>query len=466
VSLPFSQSLPWREPIDALVSLGDAHGVLAFVGGGTHPTARWSYLLHEPVQVHQWREGMTGGPFDGLMARLEHTGISPDPQLGPFQGGWAGLLSYELGRAFERLPWPSENGALPLRPATGTWPDVWLGLYDTLAIFDAHQKTCVVVSWGLDENGQPNRTYAHQRVSVLVDLLNQQKPKPIGQPSKGLQPMAQREAAETSIARAVDYIHSGDIFQANISIRFGGRLGEGDRPLDLFERLVGRHPSPFATFLSLGDRAVVSHSPERFLSRTASGQLETRPIKGTSPRHGDPQIDADNATRLQASVKDRAENLMIVDLMRNDLARVCLAGSVKVPRLCALESFSTVHHLVSDVVGQQCEGQSFFDALAASFPPGSITGAPKVRAMEIIAELEGEPRGPWCGSMIRVGFDGAADSSVLIRTAVCERGPKGWSIQARAGAGIVADSVPKSEYEEMLVKARALRVAALNEESP
>jgi para-aminobenzoate synthetase component 1 len=162
---------------------------------------------------------------------------------------------------------------------------------------------------------------------------------------------------------------------------------------------------------------------------------------------------------LQSSAKDRAENLMIVDLMRNDLARVCLPGSVRVPRLCELESFSAVHHLVSDVQGQQRPGLGFFDALRASFPPGSITGAPKVRAMEIISELEAEPRGPWCGSMIRVGFDGAADSNVLIRTAACQNRGDLWQIDARAGAGIVADSLPGLEYEEMLVKARALRQA-------
>jgi para-aminobenzoate synthetase component 1 len=163
---------------------------------------------------------------------------------------------------------------------------------------------------------------------------------------------------------------------------------------------------------------------------------------------------------LLKSAKDHAENLMIVDLMRNDMARVCLAGSVKVPRLCALESFSTVHHLVSEIVGQQKPGLGFFDALKSCFPPGSITGAPKIRAMEIICELENEPRGPWCGSMIRVGFDGGADSNVLIRTAACYLQDGLWHVDARAGAGIIADSDPAQEYDEILMKARALRVAA------
>ena len=434
-------------------------GTLGFIGGGTHPLARWSYLMEAPVVIHRWREGDRAGPFDGLQAKLESLALKLDPDLGPFQGGWAGLLSYELGRAFEDLPWP--QGAM--RPVDGAWPDVWLGLYDTVAVFDAPARRAFIVSWGLDESGAPNETLAQTKAQALAKKLDQVSVAKTNVAGTALVEAHARTAAETAIARAVSYIHAGDIFQANISIRFSGQLEQGDTPLGLFERLFARHPSPFATFLSLGDVAVVSHSPERFLSRTASGQLETRPIKGTMPRHIDPDVDAANARSLQSSVKDRAENLMIVDLMRNDLSRVCLAGSVKVPRLCALESFSTVHHLVSDVIGQQKPGLNFFDALTASFPPGSITGAPKVRAMEIIAELEGEPRGPWCGSMIRVGFDGSADSSVLIRTAACERVDDIWTITARAGAGIIADSEPNLEYDEMQVKASALRVAARND---
>jgi para-aminobenzoate synthetase component I len=414
--------------------------------------ARWSCLMQAPIKVHLWQEGDAGHPFAGLQDSLDTLALTPLPDLGPFQGGWAGLLSYELGRAFERLPW-SEGDK---RPENGVWPDVWLGLYDTVAVFDAHEKRAFIVSWGIGGSAR----LAQTKAQALAQKLNQIPTAANIAAGQTLTPTRARDVAQNAIARAVRYIHGGDIFQANISIRFSGVLPAGDTPLGLFQRLVSRHPSPFATFLSLGDKAVVSHSPERFLSRTAGGQLETRPIKGTAPRSPDPIKDAAFANALEASIKDRAENLMIVDLMRNDLSRVCLPGTVKVPRLCALESFSTVHHLVSDVLGQQKPGLGFFDALAASFPPGSITGAPKVRAMEIITELEGEPRGPWCGSMIRVGFDGSADSSVLIRTAACTRSGGFWTSEARAGAGIVADSVPSDEYDEMLSKVRALRVAA------
>lgn len=464
MTLPFVLPLNGCEPLDALCALsaasehnGTDHGVLGFIGGGPHAMARWSYLMDAPVKVHSWSEGDDGSPFDGLQAILDALALTPLADLGPFQGGWAGLLSYELGRAFETLPWPGDVW----RPQSGIWPDVWLGLYDTVAIFDAHEQRAFIVSWGIGGDA----SLAQSRAQAMAIKLGATLPDLNNSPGHGLNSVRPRATAEAAIARAVKYIHDGDIFQANVSIRFTGTLPQHDTPLQLFTRLVTRHPSPFATYLSLGTLAIVSHSPERFLSRTAQGQLETRPIKGTTPRHVNPDIDAANASTLQASEKDRAENLMIVDLMRNDLARVCVAGSVKVPRLCALESFSTVHHLVSDVIGQQKPGLGFFDALAASFPPGSITGAPKVRAMKIIAELEGEPRGPWCGSMIRVGFDGSADSSVLIRTAACVLENDQWHVNVRAGAGIVADSTPASEYDEMLTKAGALRVAALGAEN-
>ncbi len=414
--------------------------------------------MARPVRTHVRHRSMGGDPFAGLQEALSAPDMTPHPDLGPFQGGWAGLLGYELGHAFEALP-ETGSAAWP-----DTWPDVWLGLYDTLAVFDAENQQAWVLSWGLTPASQLDRALAEQRAQNLANLIESAqplKPRAVEAPTTlALRPMQSRAEVESQIARAIDYIRAGDIFQANISARFSGQLEHGDTPFDLFSRLMGRHPSPFAAYLSMGNKIVASHSPERFISRSSSGLLETRPIKGTATRHKDPIQDARNAQTLLGSEKDRAENLMIVDLMRNDIARVCEAGSVKVPRLCDLESFSTVHHLVSEVRGQQKPELGFFDALRSCFPPGSITGAPKVRAMEIISELEDEPRGPWCGSMIRVGFDGAADSNVLIRTAACQKWDERWHIDARAGAGIVADSEPSQEYEEILVKARALRIAA------
>lgn len=455
---PSVRPLSWKPPLQALACLGHDEGCLGFIGGGAHALARWSYVMARPVRTHVWHRSMGGDPFAGLQEALSAPDMTPHPDLGPFQGGWAGLLGYELGHAFEALP-ETGSAAWP-----DTWPDVWLGLYDTLAVFDAESQQAWVLSWGLTQASQLDHALAEQRAQSLANLIESAqplKPRAVEAPTNlALHPMQSRAEVEVQIARAIDYIRAGDIFQANISARFSGQLEHGDTPFDLFSRLMGRHPSPFAAYLSLGEKIVASHSPERFISRSSSGLLETRPIKGTATRHKDPIQDARNAQILLGSEKDRAENLMIVDLMRNDIARVCEAGSVKVPRLCDLESFSTVHHLVSEVRGQQKPELGFFDALRSCFPPGSITGAPKVRAMEIISELEDEPRGPWCGSMIRVGFDGAADSNVLIRTAACQKWDDRWHIDARAGAGIVADSEPSQEYEEILVKARALRIAA------
>ncbi|MFN5271352.1 MAG: anthranilate synthase component I family protein [Hyphomonadaceae bacterium] len=455
---PFIRSLSWQPPLQALACFGNEVGCLGFIGGGAHALSRWSYVMAKPVRIHIWHHSEGGDPFFGLPEALAAPQTALHPEVGPFQGGWAGLLGYELGHAFEALPETSTVA----RP--GAWPDVWLGLYDTLAVFDAENHKAWVISWGLTEEGPLDSKLAEERADSFAAQIEASEPLPLkaaeAPTNLALNPDLLRATVEAQIGRAIDYIQAGDIFQANISARFSGQLAPSDTPLDLFSRLMGRHPSPFAAYLGLGDKVVASHSPERFISRTASGVLETRPIKGTAPRYKDPDHDARSAEVLLASEKDRAENLMIVDLMRNDIARVCEAGSVKVPRLCDLESFSTVHHLVSEVRGQQKQGLGFFDALRSCFPPGSITGAPKVRAMEIISELEAEPRGPWCGSMIRVGFDGSADSNVLIRTAACRKHNDVWHVDARAGAGIVADSKPSQEYEEILVKARALRIAA------
>jgi para-aminobenzoate synthetase component 1 len=221
--------------------------------------------------------------------------------------------------------------------------------------------------------------------------------------------------------------------------------------LDLYGRLRQCNPAPFAGYLDLGNFAIASASPERFVL-VQDGQVQTRPIKGTRPRGATPEQDRQRAEELLASAKDRAENVMIVDLLRNDLGRVCAYGSVRVEAVCRLESYPTVHHLVSEVVGTLRPGLGPVDLLRAAFPGGSVTGAPKVRAMEIIAELEPTARGPYCGSLGFLGFDGSMDTSILIRTFTIGRG---W-IQFPVGGGIVADSDPHAEYAETLHKAEGL----------
>jgi para-aminobenzoate synthetase component 1 len=271
------------------------------------------------------------------------------------------------------------------------------------------------------------------------------------------------DAYEAVVANVVERIAAGEIFQANLARAWRGRLRPGAEPVDLMTRLAVTSPAPFAAYLRLADRAIVSNSPERFLRVTRDGSslvARTEPIKGTAPRAADAAEDARLAHGLADSAKDRAENLMIVDLMRNDLSRVCATGAVETPELFRLASYANVHHLVSTVAGRLAANRSALDLLRAAFPPGSITGAPKVQAMKVIAELEG-PRGPFFGSMVWLGADGTMDSSVLIRTVAFVREPDGWRLEARAGAGVVADSRPAAERAETEAKIAAIASALL-----
>jgi para-aminobenzoate synthetase component 1 len=260
-----------------------------------------------------------------------------------------------------------------------------------------------------------------------------------------------RGGYEAVVQQVVDYILAGDIFQANLSQRFLADLPAELDGWSLYRRLRTRNPAPFAAYLRTGEVEIVSASPERFL-KLADRRVETRPIKGTRPRGSTPEEDRRLGEELLASAKDRAENVMIVDLLRNDLSRVCRDHTVLTPEICALESFATVHHLVSTVTGELRPGLDPVDLLRATFPGGSITGAPKIRAMEIIAELEPTQRGPYCGAIGWLGGDGWMDTSITIRTyAIKDR-----RVAFQAGGGIVADSDPAAEYDETLDKARAL----------
>jgi para-aminobenzoate synthetase component 1 len=255
-----------------------------------------------------------------------------------------------------------------------------------------------------------------------------------------------------AVARVREYILAGDIFQTNLSQRFEAPLTE--TPWDLYRRMRTRNAAPFAAFFETPEVTVISASPERFLRVDEGGYVETRPIKGTMPRGFGPEHDGLLGQALSESEKDRAENLMIVDLMRNDLSRVCTPGTVRVPELFTLEHYATVHHLVSTVVGELAPGHDAFDLLRAAFPGGSITGAPKVRAMEIIAELEPSQRSVYCGSLGYCSITGALDTSIAIRTVVAPAGRD--RVYFSAGGGIVADSEPEQEYRETLHKARGM----------
>ncbi|WP_431860994.1 aminodeoxychorismate synthase component I [Azospirillum sp.] len=341
-----------------------------------------------------------------------------------------GFLGYELAQGLERLPARHGN--------PHGLPDMVVGLYDTVAVFDHHERR----AW----------TAGPDAGALAGRLAGPPPAEPVGATALWT-PDLDRDAYMARVRRVIDYIFAGDIFQANFTQRFTAPRPAGVGAYALYERLRALSPAPFAAFLNCGPALqIASASPERFLRLSADGRVETRPIKGTRPRHADPAADRAAADELLASVKDRAENLMIVDLMRNDLARVSEVGSVKVPELAGLESFATVHHLVSEVTARLRPGLGPVDLLRAAFPGGSITGAPKVRAMEIIDELEASRRGAYCGSVVRIGYDGSMDSSIVIRTLTITPD----TVVAQAGGGIVADSDPAAEWEEMLVKIRPL----------
>lgn len=407
---------------------------------------------HAPARLKAW------GIFD-LLAREAREVAEPRlPGLPPFQGGFAGLFGYNLCRQFENIPEPrfDEFGV----------PDIAFGQYRWVVAFDHEQNR----AWIIGAVNSARQSATKQRriercVRELPDLLrsptrgpgltSEPAPAPLAPqfPLPGFPGVTSnfdRVGYEAAVRRAVGYVHAGDVFQVNLSQRLLAPLAE--HPLELYGRLRDRNPAPFAAYFDLGDFQILSASPERFLRVYPDGEVETRPIKGTRPRGSTPSEDAELVRDLTTNAKDRAENVMIVDLLRNDIGKACEYGSVKVPRVCEVESFRFVHHLVSEVRGKLREGVGPLDLLAGAFPGGSVTGAPKVRAMEIIAGLEPTARGPYCGCLGWIGFDGAMDTNILIRTFTAGRG---W-VQFPVGGGIVADSDPAREYEETLHKAAGL----------
>ena len=426
---------------------------------------RYSFVAADPFEYWESRPGCEAG-LPRLEQSLGELVTETIPELPPFQGGAAGLFGYELGQTLEQLPlarW-DEFGI----------PCLAVGLYDVVLAFDHQMGQAWLVSQGLPEHSGPaRRQRAERRLDQFrrwLDLTPRPTPhapsfRRVLRPADlapqhpmarlpGLTSDFSEEAYHQAVGRAVEYIHAGDVFQVNLSQRL--LYPAVDDAVSLYRRLRSRNPATFSAYFDLGDVQIVSASPERFL-QVRDGGVEARPIKGTRQRIDRPEADLFAADDLLQSEKDRAENVMIVDLLRNDLSRVCRAESITVTQLCHLEVYEFVQHLVSAVQGRLDDRQTPLDLIRAAFPGGSITGAPKVRAMEIIAELEPTARGAYCGSLGYLGFDGAMDLSILIRTITAA---SGWW-QLPAGGGIVAQSDPRAEYEETWHKAtgmiRALR---------
>ena len=359
----------------------------------------------------------------------------------PFAGGLLGYLPYEFG---ERLEAPSRITNPDVGGEHEGAVDARLGLYDWALITDHQLGTSQLVF-------HPSCAASKQQhVAAMFSNDSQAASGSDFQLSRGFRPSIDRRIYQQAITRIQDYIRAGDCYQVNYTQRFHAEY-RGD-PWVAYCLLRQACATPFAGFVNLGgDNAILSLSPERFM-RLQQGRIEARPIKGTRPRGNTPEADRANAEDLCRSVKDRAENVMIVDLLRNDIGRSSKIGTVHVPELCSLESYPNVHHLVSCVQGELAEGLDVFDLLATSFPGGSITGAPKIRAMEIINELEPTPRSVYCGSLLYIDVRGAMDSSIMIRTLLAQNG----HIHCWGGGGIVADSQWESEYQESLDKVGVL----------
>ncbi|WP_242521860.1 aminodeoxychorismate synthase component I [Motiliproteus sp. SC1-56] len=379
------------------------------------------------------RELLQGTPFQALQGVLEAEGFTPplaedNASTVPFNGGALGYFGYDLGRRPMALPATAK--------ADIGLPDMNLGIYPWAVVVDHHRRHCELVGQ-VDEKALE---------AVAEQLLAASSLPGAGfRLSTKFTSNLDREAYQERFQRVKDYILAGDCYQVNLAQRFSATY-EGDT-WTAYQRLRTAAPTPFSAYLELPEGAVLSLSPERFLQ--SDGQrVESKPIKGTRPRGASPHDDARLRDALLSSVKDRAENLMIVDLLRNDLGKTCRTGSVRVPSLFAVESYANVHHLVSTVEGQLQRARDALPLLEGAFPGGSITGAPKRRAMEIIEELEPHRRNVYCGSIGYLGFSGRMDTSICIRTLVAE----GNRLHCWAGGGLVADSDCETEYQETLTK--------------
>ncbi|MFZ5828121.1 MAG: aminodeoxychorismate synthase component I [Bacillota bacterium] len=463
--MPVARTLPLtldcRDGAALLEALPPGPGRFLLESGPAGPDdiRRYTFLGAEPFlsfvtrgrEAYVYEEGRTrvveGDPLLHLQALLNKCRVEAPPGLVGFPGGAVGYLAYDLGRQIERLPELARDDL--------NLPDVHLGFYDVVVALDHQRGEAFLVVAPLA--GREAEAMAKARRWAAA--MKRAEPLPdLGPVAPGRRAVSSYRRAEylAAVERALDYIGAGDIFQVNLAQRFSCPWEEGG--WQLYRRLRAGTPAPFAAFLDMGSWQVVSGSPERFIT-VRDGIIETRPIKGTRPRGKTPEEDQANAAELLASEKDAAELVMIVDLQRNDLGRVCEYGTVTVPDLRRLEATPNVWHTVATVEGRLRPGVTAREIIRATFPGGSITGAPKVRAMEIIEELEPVRRGVYTGAIGYIGFDGRMDWNIAIRTAVVKEGMAYFY----AGGGLVADSAPELEYQETLAKgsglARALGVS-------
>lgn len=442
---PQLTALPYRP--DAVLKYftplaGQPWAMLLHSGNSSHPDSRYDILVAEPAVTLVTHDGVTeirrgddresrrDDPFALVQQALAAAGMTTLPNASmPFLGGALGYFGYDLTRGIETLPALAQQD-VPL-------PEMAVGIYRWAVIADHHRHTVTLVSY---DDPAP-----------LLSRLNAAPP-PTSAPFHLLGPwranMSRAEYGE-KFRQVQQHLLAGDCYQVCLAQRFSAPCDGDEWPA--FRHLLAHNRAPFSAFIRLEDQAVMSLSPERFL-RLRAGEIQTRPIKGTLPRLADADADRQQAARLAASAKDQAENLMIVDLLRNDIGRVAQPGSVRVPSLFAIETFTAVHHMVSTITATLAADRTPCDLLRACFPGGSITGAPKVRAMEIIERLEPQRRSVWCGSIGYVSCCGTMDTNIAIRTLLVAD----QHIHCPVGGGLIADSDEEAEYQETLAKAASL----------
>lgn len=421
-------------------------------------TNRFSYIALNPFEKIKIKNKkrletneIINDPFLYLKNIMSQYQINHRDDLPLFQGGAVGYFSYDLCYYLEDIKFPSIN-------ENTAYADLAIGIYDTIISFDHIKKKSWIVSTGFPETSIENRSKrAKKQIETYTKsiLAKEQKDENDGPKSYAisLKSPFDKNRYVNLVKKAQNYILEGDIFEVNLSHRFEGELPKSlKNKFSLYLKMRENNPSPFSAYLNFDDHQILSASPERFLSLEGN-KVSTRPIKGTAPRGKSEKEDMLISQALSSSEKDRSENVMITDLLRNDLSKVCTPQSVIVKKLCGLETYPTVHHLVTVVEGTLRNELDALDLLKACFPGGSITGAPKVRAMQIIYELEPTKRGPYCGSIGYVGFNGMMDTSIVIRTLLAQS----EKITYQAGGAVVLDSSPEGEYEETLTKSAAIK---------
>lgn len=466
--VPFTKEIPadLETPVSAFLKIrtGKNDFLLESVVGG-EKWGRYSFLGSDPMAVF-WSLGKEAfvirngrkkkipfkrDPLEALKACLAEFKPVEEPGLPCFSGGAVGYLAYDMVRHFEKLPSLS-------RESRGT-PDCYFMIADTVLIFDnVHQKILIVLNVPVDGKRPLKRIY--DAAVKKMDAIEKKLGRPVrdGTIRRGASGVPTLEPSHTTgefeelVKSAKNYIVAGDIFQVVLSMRFEGNSSSD--PFELYRSIRGIDPSPYLYFLQCGDTAIVGASPETMV-RVEGKRVELRPIAGTRRRGRDPQDDIRLETKLRGDPKERAEHIMLVDLGRNDLGRVCRAGTVRPEEIFVVERYASVMHLVSHLSGELSEGLDAYDVLRATFPAGTLTGAPKIRAMEIIEELEKKRREIYGGCVGYIGFSGNLDTAIAIRTATVRK----KKLTLQAGAGIVYNSVPELEYKECLNKARAMMKA-------